>query len=402
MKSDFEVVSALIEKSENEMVGLLSEMIAIRAISPKSGGEGEDRRAQFLQEKLVGWGFDAKRYEYIDDTSIKRASVVVKHGGQKRTLWIVPHIDTVSEGDRKLWNTDPFKAHIEGGRIYGRGTSDNGQSVVGSMFALRLLKESGARPRYNVGLVLAADEEVGSKWGMQKLMQENIFSKDDLFLVPDSGNTKGDVIEVGEKGLLWLRITVKGQQVHASTPAKGKNAFRYSVRFLAAVDEHLHNKYTRTNELFHPHYSTFEMTKHEKNVDSINIIPGVDVSYIDSRVLPDYSLDEVIADVKSIASREEFRDVGIEIEPVNREDAAPVTSPDSEIVKLLSGVLKELRGIEPKTHGVGGGTCAAFPRKAGMQAAVWETVNDTEHRPNEYIEIKNMVDDAKVFARLYL
>ena len=52
--------------------------------------------------------------------------------------------------------------------------------------------------------------------------------------------------------------------------------------------------------------------------------------------------------------------------------------------------------------GIGGGTVAAFFRRAGLPAAVWMTQTDTAHQPNEYCLISNIMTDAKVFACLYL
>ncbi len=384
------------------MVKTMSQMVGIKAISPRSGGAGEGERADFLQGTLKEWGFKVKRYSYKDTNSTERASLVTKLGNRKNTIWIIAHIDTVSEGDLSLWKTDPFKAEVAGDRIYGRGTNDDGQPVISAMYALRVLKEARANLKYNYGLVLVADEEVGSVYGMQKLMKEKIFSKNDMFLVPDSGEPDGKVVEIGEKGMLWLKVTVIGKQVHASTPAKGVNAFRYLIKFLGEVDLILHERYTVRNNLFHPNYSTFEMTKHEKNVDSINIIPGKEVAYIDCRVLPEYKLDDVLNDVRKVAAGKEFGQVKIEIETANREDPAPITGKNSEIVRLLSKALKELRGIDTELIGIGGGTVAAFARKAGMPAAVWATLQNNAHQPNEFLKISDMVNDAKVFAYICL
>ncbi len=402
MKSSFEPLSRAIDAQKGEMVKTLSEMIAIKAVSTKSGGEGETARADFLEAILNKWGLKVKRYTYKDDVSVKRTSLVSKLGNRERTIWIIGHIDTVAEGDRSLWKTDPFKASVVGDRIYGRGANDDGQSVVSGMYALKVLKESGLEPKYNYGLVLAANEEEGSKFGMQMLMKEKLFGKGDMFIVPDWGKPDGSAIEIGEKGLLWLKLTVTGKQAHASAPADGVNAFRYMIRFLGQVDERLHKKYTKRNPLFGPDYSTFEMTKHEKNVDSTNILPGKDVAYIDCRVLPDYKLDEVLSDVKEIAAKEEFRQVKIEIDIVNREDPAPLTDKDSQIVKMLSEALVDLHGIDAKLVGIGGGTCAAFPRKAGMQAAVWSTIEEIAHQPNEFAKISDMVSDAKILAYIFV
>ncbi len=402
MKDGFEAVSRYFDGKQDEMVKTMSEMIAIPAISPKSGGNGEGARADYLARLLKSWGFETRRYEYKDETGAGRPSLVATYGRAERRIWMVAHIDTVSVGDPSLWRTDPFKLHIEDGKMYGRGTMDNGQSVVAAIYAMRALKETKAGMKYAFGLVLAADEEIGSRWGMQKLMDEGIFGKEDMFVVPDAGNPEGNEIEIGEKGLLWLKITVTGKQVHASTPSMGRNAFRYSIKLLSMIDERLHSKYSKTNALFAPSASTFEMTKHEKNVESINIVPGTDVSYIDCRVLPEYKLDDVLQDIRAVAAGKEFKEVKIEVETVVREDPADATDKDAEIVRQVWQALKELRGIDAKKVGIGGGTCAAFPRKAGMQAAVWSTEDEIAHQPNEYSRISNLVGDAKVFAYLFL
>ncbi len=402
MKVGFEVVDKLIDSYRDQMVGTLSSMIPLRAVSPMSGGEGESKRAVFLQGMLESWGFKTERYDYVDDTGAHRPNIITRFGTAPRTIWFVGHMDTVSEGNTDLWSSDPFTAKIDGDRIYGRGAEDDGQGVVSSMYALKALKESKAPMKYSFGLALVADEELGSRFGMKKLMDEGIFKEGDMFMVPDFGFPDGSVIEVGEKGMLWLKITVTGVQVHASIPDQGKNAFRYAARLVTDIDEMLHSKYSGRNPIFRPDVSTFEMTRHDKNVDSVNIVPGTDVFYIDCRILPQYNPDEVISDIEAIARSQKYSDVKVAVETFNREDPAPATSADSEIVKLLESSLKDLRGINAVKSGIGGGTCATFPRKAGMQAAVWVTNLDLAHQPNEFCEIANLVNDTKVFAHMML
>ncbi|MCL5413195.1 MAG: M20 family metallo-hydrolase [Candidatus Marsarchaeota archaeon] len=402
MKEGFGRVIRLIDTYSDEAITTMSNMIPIKAISPMSGGEGELKRAEFLEGILKTWGLRPRRHDYTDSTGTVRPNIVSVFGDSDRTIWFVAHMDTVSEGDRSLWRTEPFIATVKGDRIYGRGAEDNGQGVVTAIYALRALKESGAKPKYNFGLMLVADEEVGSRFGMQKLMKEGIIKQGDLAVVPDYGIEDGSQIEIGEKGMLWLKVTVTGMQAHASEPEKGRNAFRYSAAFVGEVDDLLHRKYAAVDSLFNPSRSTFEMTKHEKNVDSINIIPGTDIFYIDCRVLPQYKLDDIVSDVKSVAASQKFFEVKITIDTFNREDPAPITNADSEIVRLLKDSIKELRNIDAGTVGIGGGTCAAFTRKAGIPTAVWSTHTDCAHQPNESIRIGEIMGDAKVFARLVL
>jgi succinyl-diaminopimelate desuccinylase len=390
----------MIDSYRKDMVYTLSTMISIKSVSPVSGGTGESKRADFLEKTLKEWGFKTKRYDYDDGSGFLRSNIVVKSGVSDRTLWLIPHIDTVSEGDMSLWGTDPFTAVVKNGKVYGRGSCDNGQAVVSSMYALKLAKDLRLKSKYNFGLALVADEEVGSVYGIRKLIEEGVFKKNDLFLVPDFGSPKGNQIEVAEKGMLWLKITVHGKQVHASTPELGENAFRKAIILLNEIDKHLHEKYSMKDEMFDPNVSTFEMTKHEKNTDSINIAPGTDVSYMDCRILPGYDLDKIAHEIRKIAEASESKNTKIDIETIlhNKPTRTPI---DSELVLLLSKVITETMGSAPIKVGIGGGTCASFLRQNGMDAVAWSTVDDVAHQPNEYAIIDNMVADTKILYKLF-
>jgi succinyl-diaminopimelate desuccinylase len=395
------VESAMAQKED--MAELLAKIISIKAISPLQGGTGELERAKYIKKILESMKLEVEEYNYKDELNIIRPNLITKFGNNKRTIWLVTHLDTVAEGDLTLWSFDPFKGIIKDGKVYGRGSVDNGHSLIASIYALKLLKEKNKKLKYNIGLALVADEENGSKYGIQKLLKENIFQKGDMFLVPDWGNGKSDKIEIAEKGILWLKITILGKQCHASTPDKGINAYRYSIKFLQKADELLHKKYNKTNPIFDPNYSTFEMTKHEKNLENVNIIPGKEITYIDCRILPEYKIDDIIKDLENLSKSNEFKEVKISFEFLQKEEAA-ATKKDAEIIDLLKKVIREQYNVNPIEIGIGGGTCAGFFRRKGFDAIAWSTSNDDEqaHQPNEYTIIDNIVNDAITFAHLYI
>ncbi len=84
------------------------------------------------------------------------------------------------------------------------------------------------------------------------------------------------------------------------------------------------------------------------------------------------------------------------------EQAAPATSVDAPVVKALKSAIGEVYNIEAKAMGIGGGTVAAIFRRAGLDVAVWSTIDDTAHQPNEYCVIANLLNDAKVFGHVCL
>jgi succinyl-diaminopimelate desuccinylase len=220
--------------------------------------------------------------------------------------------------------------------------------------------------------------------------------------VPDAGNEDGTLIEVAEKSILWLKFKVLGKQTHGSMPEKGINAFKAASFYIAELDK-LYAFFPQSNPLFDPPISTFEPTKKEANVPNVNTIPGEDVFCMDMRILPAYTIDEVLAKVKEIgAGIEKKFGVTISREILQSAPAAPPTDPSAPVVKALERAVKQVYGVTGKPMGIGGGTVAALFRHAGIPAACWAKLDETAHQPNEYCIIDNMVGDAKVFAHIML
>ena len=381
------------------------ELIRIPAIGPENGGKGELEKAEKLVTMLTAMGFDKiDRYDAEDERvpSKKRPNIIAYYYGENETekLWIISHLDIVPSGEDSLWTiTKPFEPIIKDERIYGRGSEDNMQSMVASIFAAKALKDLGIKPKRTIALAFVADEEHGSEHGIQHLIKQALFKKDDLIIVPDGGNEDGSFIEIAEKSALWFRIRTIGKQTHASRPDKGLNAHRIGMEFALALDKMLHEKYSAKDAYFDPPQSTIEPTKKDKNVDAVNIIPGEDLIYFDLRILPSYNLDEIISDINNLAKQYEQKTGAIiKFEPLQKSIAPKPTGAGAKAVKMLEEAIRTVRNVKPKVGGIGGGTCAAFFRQIDIPAVVWCTIDETAHQPNEYAKIENILADAKVYA----
>jgi succinyl-diaminopimelate desuccinylase len=311
-------------------------------------------------------------------------------------------LDIVPPGEEKLWTaTKPFEPLIKDAKVYGRGSEDNIQAIVSSLFSVVALKNLGIKPKRTVALCFVADEEQGSDYGIKHLIKQSLFNQTDLVIVPDGGNQDGSFIEIAEKTVLWIRIRTFGKQTHASRPGEGLNANRLSMNFALALDKFLHEKYPARDDCFEPPESTFEPTRREKNVDAVNIVPGEDVSYFDCRILPQYDAEKVFAQITELAKEHEKQTgATIQIEVAQKTIAPKPTSQNAKIVTMLKEALEKARRIDLKIGGIGGGTCAAYFRKIDAPAVVWCTVDEMAHQPNEYAWIRNIVEDAKIFAYL--
>lgn len=408
-ENDLNKVLTTIDKLTPEAIELMRAIVPIKALGPLNNGTGEKEKADYILNYLKSHGItDIREFPSPDDSvpGGLRPNLVAQIPGKSHAskVWILCHLDVVPEGDRSKWDTEPFEAVVKEGRIYGRGTEDNHQGLVSAIMTLRAFNESGILPNHDLGVVFVSDEETGSTHGLQYLIDHHsdLFGKEDWIIVPDAGEPDGSMVEVAEKSILWIKFKTNGKQVHASMPEKGINAFKAAGHLLVKLEE-LYQRFGERDEVFDPPISTFEPTKKEANVPNINTIPGDDVFYLDCRILPQYEISQVLDEVKKICSsiEQQFR-VKIEISTSQKEQAAPPTPADAAVVSALKRAIQQIYGIRAEAKGIGGGTVAAIFRRAGYKAAVWSTIDDMAHQPNEYCVISNMINDSKVFAHVCL
>ncbi len=398
-------ISEYLENQRDKVLELQEKLVSLPALGPDNQGTGEKQKADFLLSYLQNSGLKDIILVNSPDSRAQggyRPNIIVTVPGKNsgKTLWIISHLDIVPAGDLSLWEGDPFRLRVEDDLIFGRGVEDNHQGMVSSILAALAFKDLNIIPDINLGLVLVADEETGNKHGLPFVLDQkaDLFGRDDLYLIPDFGSPDSKLVEVAEKSMLWLKISVTGRQCHASRPDRGINTLTASSAFVLKLGE-LYDYFSDHSELFSPPESTFCPTKKEANVPNINTIPGLDVFYVDCRVLPNYKLDEVIERIKAIGSEIESKyRVKISYESVLQEQSAPFTDPSSEIVVKLSRAIKNVLGIEPVPQGVGGGTVASFLRHREFDAVVWATLMGSAHQPNECSSIKNTINDARVMA----
>jgi len=402
-------IFSVLDNQAREVINIQRELVSRPALSPENGGQGEKDKADYLINYLKKIGCDEIYELNAPDKRVGcgyRPNIGAKIYGKnkEKTLWIISHTDVVPPGELALWKTDPFVLKIDGDLLYGRGVEDNHQGIVSSLILANSIRQLNLLPDVNLGLLFVADEETGSKFGLDYVLENHgyLFAENDMFLTPDFGVKDSDVVEVAEKSMLWIKISVIGKQCHASTPEKGINSLIACSDFILKIKQ-LSDRFDLQNDLFSPPISTFAPTKKEANVPNVNTIPGKDIVYIDCRVLPEYDVDKIVDAVKEIGKKvEQEHQVQIEYEIVHREDAAPPTDVQSEVVLRLCQAIEDVYRVKPKVQGIGGGTVAAFLRRRGFQTVVWSTLLGLAHQPNECSKITNTIGDARVMARMIL
>ncbi|MBP5283605.1 MAG: M20 family metallo-hydrolase [Treponema sp.] len=400
-----------LRNDRQKMIELQKLLTSVPATAPESGGDGESAKCAALEKWLCAAGFSSSQMKHYDapDERVSsgiRPNLILTVNGKSDgySIWVMAHMDVVPPGDLKLWKTDPFCAVYdeETDKLTGRGVEDNQQGLVSGVFAAMALLKNNITPEHTVKLLFMADEAFGSEYGIKVLLRKHpeLFGKNDLILIPDGGDSEGATIEIAEKNILWLRVHTTGQQSHGSMPDKGKNAHLAACDLALRLND-LENFFNAKDELFTPDYSTFQPTKKEANVETVNIIPGDDVFYMDCRILPVYPLDMVRAEVKKRVSEVEAK-YGVKIEITEPQaQQSPATSADAPVVRKLAQAIKMAHGITARPVGIGGGTVGAELRNCGYAAAIWSTIDEVCHQPNEYCYVRNIIADAETLCALF-
>ncbi len=210
------------DKQTQEAVELLCQLIETPSYS-REEGEATTLLQEWMQERGM-------KPERIGNNLIVRGTT----NDNRPTLLLNAHIDTVKP--TAAWTHNPHKATIEGDRLYGLGSNDDGASLVSLIQVFRLLQEQPAATPYNIVLAISAEEEVSGKGGMESLVP--LLGKIDVALV---GEPTGMQPAIAEKGLMVIDAVAHGKPGHAARN-EGDNAIYHALDDIAWIRNHRFEK----------------------------------------------------------------------------------------------------------------------------------------------------------------
>ena len=160
---------------------------------------------------------------------------------------LMAHQDVVS-ADPAGWTHPPFEGKIVDDFIWGRGTLDIKNQLIGIMEAAESLLQQGYRPERTILFGLGHDEETGGVNGckvMGQLLKERgihlagIVDEGGGIMAGLAAGVRGEVALVGvsEKGYLTVEFTVNSQPGHSSTPPP-QTSIGILARALARLEAH--------------------------------------------------------------------------------------------------------------------------------------------------------------------
>jgi acetylornithine deacetylase/succinyl-diaminopimelate desuccinylase-like protein len=182
-------------------IKLLQEYVRIDTSTP----EGVARGARWLAAQLEEKGIKPE----IIESAPGRLNVYARIRGRSRGQGLVlfNHIDVVPPNGE--WSLPPFEARIGLNMMWGRGTLDMKAMALCQLFAFTAIAQSADAPEHDLVFLATADEETGSQFGMQWLIQ----NRPDVFADIRYGITEGGITEMMSEDMTYFGIEVNGKQL---------------------------------------------------------------------------------------------------------------------------------------------------------------------------------------------
>jgi len=383
------------DRVAKRIVELTCEMVRQKTINVVSEKLSDHPDLEFRGEEyrvadIVTREFDKWGIPYSVHSRMKgRPNVIARlgRGESGRRLLMPAHMDIVPAGDG--WDTDPFEAVEQDGRLVGRGSLDNKGPLAATMVAAAILKEEGLDKALSGELLVAAlsDEEAedpdGVDYGIGYLMEEKLIAPT-FAVIPDIGENM-ERIDVAEKGRTVIRITATGKQAHGSTPERGINAV-FMMASLVREIERLELTHEVHDVLGAPSLNLGEM----HGGAAPNIVPGSCTVYLDIRTVPGMSREGVMQQLKGCGAG--VKDGVFDYDVMSWNEPHGI-DPGNELVRVIQNNASDVLGFTPEPFGMGGGTYAKTLNLEGVLAVGWGPGDDEAfHVANESVEISQLVD----------
>ncbi len=432
---DWEAVNA-------EAVEKLAAYIRVDTSNPPGT---EHRGVEWLKKILDAEGIAYETAESAPGRGNLVARLKARVANPEPALVLLHHIDVVPSNP-EFWTVDPFSGAVKDGYIWGRGALDMKNTATAHLMAFVMLHRMKAPLRRDVILLATADEEAGGEYGAGWVARnKSEWIRGAGFLLNEGASSSADkngkvrFVGVGptEKTPAWLKLVATGTPGHGSVPRPESAVNRLiaaleklrkyeseapieltppidrSLRSLADYQQEpwrgrfremrafLKSPNARQELMKRPGlyallHNTISITGLE-GTKKVNIIPPIATALLDCRLLPGWTIERWVAEVKRIID-----DKDIQVQVVL--NFPPAESPvDTSLYAAIADAAKELYPRAGVAQTVSAGfTDSHFFRDKGIVSygfgafALGEGDGGRAHGNDERIAVKVFTDGVRL------
>lgn len=327
-----------------------------------------------------------------------------KDNARGKSLLVNGHVDVVTPEPLDKWKTDPFRAVIQDGRIYGRGASDMKSGLATAIFCVELLKKEFSGTNNDITIVSVPGEENGGNGTVASLLRG--YTKADGAIFPEPTSNQ---IQPAHRGAAFWRINIEGKASHGGTKYKGVSAVEKGIKVVAALrklEEKRNRNICSKNEFYQDYPLSAPVTvgifnggQFTSGVPESCQIEGC-IEYVPGEMSKDViqAFEEAVlcacrGDEWMLSHRPKVEWFGLLYEPAS-------TDMEHPLVKTARECYEEALHEKPSVNGFEAGTDMRLIRNHFGVPGFMFGAGDIAmaHAPNEYVEIDQLIKNAKVMA----
>jgi acetylornithine deacetylase/succinyl-diaminopimelate desuccinylase family protein len=369
-----------------EVAALVSELV--QQASPNPPGAEEDV-ARRLGDACTRRGLDVR----LDEAAPGRPNVHAAIGPHNADgLLLLGHTDTVPPGEG--WTRDPYGGEIDGGRVYGRGATDMKAGIAAAVIAMAALVRNDIELHGPVMLAAVVDEEESGLGVRTMLERDGVEAA--AAIVPEP--TELQTI-VACRGNCYVDVDVRGRSAHAGTPHEGRNAIYGATRVIDGV----RRLDARLQHDTHPLLGAGSWSVGViRGGTGTAMVPDRCRVSIDRRLLPGQTGEHALAEIEALLAELDLPAEGLTATAaLLMEIPSFEVPPEHPVVETTREASIDAGGPDLP---IAGWTAACdggyLMRDTGIPTVVLGpgSVVEQAHRPDESIEIAEVVTAARAYA----
>ena len=324
---------------------------------------------------------------------------ILKGAGVGHSLLFNGHYDTVPIGDTKNWSVEPYSGTSSNGWLIGRGTADEKGAIAAVITMVKALQDCGIQLSGDLQIHAVADEETGSRYGTQYLIQQGYVNADMAVVMEGSTFNQHIHVRTAIRGLHWVEVITKGKAAHSSRPSAGTSAVLAMARILLALDQYI---FTHSPHALLPSPTIAAGTMISGGIKE-NVIPESCRAICDIRTIPGMTEAHILDEMRKIIAdtMKACPDIRTEINTRHWWPSSEIKE-DEEVVTIAKKATETVVGYQLKPIGTAGSNDASYLNTLANVPTVafgpGDQLLSRTHGANERVEIQNLINFAKIYG----
>ncbi|HSJ63928.1 MAG TPA: ArgE/DapE family deacylase [Gemmatimonadaceae bacterium] len=378
-----------LRRDEADLVAFVADLVRIPSENPP--GAAYDRCAALIATRLRELGLSV----VVHDPSGVGPCVAATFGEGGRPLYLSGHYDVVP-----AQAPAQFAPTVAKGRIHGRGAADMKGGIAAMAFAIRALASSGFQPAGRIISMSVPDEETSGPNGTVALAAADVLERDAvgmLTMEPTSG-----VVWNANRGVVSLRVTVRGQPAHVGLHFRGVNAFLGMLSVanrLAELNGRVSER--RTGFDIAPEAakrSVMLLGGELSGGRNFNVVPDRVSFTVDRRPNPEEDFDLERDALLEVIDQARADGIDCEAE-VMQEGRSASTDPSGPLGRALSASIASVTGKPARFELCPGALETRHYAALGIPALAYGPgLLSVSHGPHEFVSVRKLLQCAEVYA----